>query len=171
MGIVWLGGIQMMFVRSAIVLFLLVSLSGCYGVQSRYSYSAETDFSALRSYSFSPVVDEAFSRPVYADRFRASMDEGLSSRGLIRDEDKPNFIIRVPRIESYVESYQPLYGAVEFNKSVLRVNFLDPDTGRPLWEGVAVSYISPDWAEDRVAKEIDDAVRDLLEGFPPPSAN
>jgi len=153
-------------------LFLMFALSGlllgCSSTKTRTSYDTETDFSALKTYAWMPDVDDAFPTTERAEHFVNAVDAQLESKGFKLVTDSPDVVIRVHRLVTYREEGASVYGGtVQFAKSMIRMDFLHPDTGKPMWEGVMDAYLEKDANIEEVKKQIDVGVETLFMSFPP----
>lgn len=155
----------------ALAAVLLASTYGCTTtIESRHSFDARTDFSVLSDYDWLPYEDDYFSTPASAQYFRTAMDDLLEEKGFKLNSDAPDFLIDTKRVETYRESYNSIYGPVEFPKAMIRVNLKDAKSDSVIYESVADAYYGKeDVPQDKKNDVIDRSVKLLLSGFPPGS--
>ena len=157
---------------SQLVLLIILAayLPGCstFAVEGRYSYDSATDHSALKSFALLTVDDSTFSTPEGTAHYRSAMVDALSAKGFTEDPENPDFLIETIPVATYREEYVSLYGKIDFSKSRLRVNFLNPSPGaHHVFEGVAEAFYEASWSQKEKNLVIDKAIEVLLRGFPP----
>ena len=154
----------------ALAILLVAGISGCstYSVEGRYSYDSATDFSVIKSFAWKNVDEDTFPTPENNAHFRSAMASALSAKGFTENQENPDFVIGTEPVKSYREMFK-LYegGEVEFEHKILRVNFIHPSSGTHIYEGVASAYNNPDWSQEEINAEIDEAVEVILRKFPP----
>jgi hypothetical protein len=153
-----------------LALLLVIGTSGCalYSVEGRYSYDSATDFSVIKSFAWKNVDEDAFATPKNNAHFRIAMASALSAKGFTENQESPDFVIGTEPVKSYREMFK-LYegGEVEFEHKILRVNFIQPSSGKHIYEGVASAYNNPDWSQEEINAIIDEVVEVVLRQFPP----
>jgi hypothetical protein len=146
---------------------LLALISGCMGVKSRSAINAETDFTALKTYSWMSGLQEKFYNPVYADYYMDSMNSQLASKGYKLDTENPDFLIRTHHTKEHKEKIKTIHsGEVEFHKGMITMEFIDAKSGKVIYEGVAGTYLSEESKPNEVKKDIDEVVENLIKDFP-----
>jgi len=153
--------------RFTLALILTTGLSGCYSIESTYSFDSETDFSSLKSYTWLAVGPEVFSTTESTEHYISAMDDMLAAKGFNLNPDDPDFLISTQRAESHKEQYETLSGTVEFSKSMLRVELLNPSSKKVIFAGEEDAYFEEDETQDSKNVTIDRAVEALLSEFPP----
>ena len=149
---------------------LIVTLTGCStSINARRSYDASTDFSGMTSYAWIPFESTYFSTLESAERYQTAMDSLLAEKGFKLSSDAPDFLIGTNRVETYREKYNSIYGLVDFPKAMIRVNFLDPTTNKPIYEVAVDAYYE---LNDKTPQEeknslVDQSVEIILKDFPP----
>jgi hypothetical protein len=146
-----------------LALTLAAILSGCSTkIEARYSYNRQTDFSSLKSYAWvQEDMTTKFSTPESAKYYE--------KKGFNLNPDAPDFLIKTFNAYNYVEKYISVYGNVEFPKSMLRINFLNPLSKEVIYESAAFAIIDEKATQETKNAAIDKTVEALLIEFPPGS--
>ena len=152
-----------------LLLTLTAGLSGCttYSVEGRFSYDSAIDYSAMKSFVLLDVDDSAFSTPESTAHYRRAIVSALVAKGLTQNKEKPDFAIKTHPVGTYREEYISIHGNIAFPKVMLRVNFLHPSSGAPIFEGVADAHFDESMSQEDKNATIDEAVKVILKGFPP----
>ena len=155
--------------RLILALMLVAALSGCAtsNITARHSYDSSTDFSGLNSYAWMPGYETAFSTPEGAKHFQITMDNMLATKGFKLNPNTPDFLIQTHPVKSYVEKYTHYSGNYDFQKGMLRINFLIPSSKEVIYEGAATAYYDDSANQKAKNAIIDKAVEALLSDFPP----
>ena len=98
------------------------------------------------------------------------MDRLLAIKGFKLTSGVPDFLIDTHRVETYREQYKSISGGVvSFPEAMIRVNFLDPTTNKPIYEVAVDAYYELDDKSPQEEKNslVDRSVETILEGFPP----
>jgi predicted DsbA family dithiol-disulfide isomerase len=154
-----------------LALMLAAILSGCSTkIEARYSYNSQTDFSSLKSYAWvQEDMTTKFSTPESAKYYESTMENVLAKKGFNLNPDAPDFLIKTFNAYNYVEKYISVYGNVEFPKSMLRINFLNPSSKEVIYESAAYAIIDEKATQETKNAAIDKTVEALLIEFPPGS--
>lgn len=143
-------------------------ISGCMGVKSSSAINVKTDFTALKTYSWMPGLQEKFYNPVYADYYMDSMNSQLSSKGYKLNTDNPDFLIRTHHTKEHTDKTKTIsYGEVEFHKGMIAMECIDATSGEVIYEGAAETYLSEESKPDEVKKDIEEVAENLMNDFPP----
>jgi hypothetical protein len=154
-------------ITTAIVIVVAAGLLGCaHKVEGRYSYSTNTDFSALKSFALVGVTDDVFSTPEGTAHFRKTLVSGLSAKGFTEDQENPDFVLHVAPVHTYREIYA-LHGNIEIPKAMVRVSFVLPGDERNIFESAASTYYEASWTQEEKNLRIHEAVVVILAEFPP----
>jgi hypothetical protein len=97
------------------------------------------------------------------------MENMLAKKGFNLNPDAPDFLIKTFNAYNYVEKYISVYGNVEFPKSMLRINFLNPLSKEVIYESAAFAIIDEKATQETKNAAIDKTVEALLIEFPPGS--
>lgn len=119
------------------------------------------------TYTWMPDAASAFTIEVNGKHYVDAMDAELKSKGLSLVKENADFSIQTHRVTSHRDEYKSVSGGVDFPKATLQVEFFNPATSKPIWEGTAELYISEHAATRESRKAIYDAVGTLLKDFPP----
>lgn len=150
-----------------LIICIFSLLTGCMKIDARYSYDNQVDFSTLKTFAWTPGLQESFSRKEYADLYRSTMEEQLLTKGFSLSSKDPDFLIRTLPSDKYSEVYITAYGNVEFHRGRVMIEILDAKTNEIIWEGVVRAYVSKEDNPAEVKDGIYKGVQKLLEGFPP----
>jgi hypothetical protein len=158
----------MKFYQLMLVFMLATVMSGCTAsIESRQSYDSRTDFSGLNSYAWAHLDEAIFSAPESTKHYLMIMDNVLAAKGFKLNPEAPGFLIKTHFVGTYVEEYKTIYGNVEFSKSMLRINFLNPSTNEVIYESAASAHVDENANQASKNVIIDKAVEALLSDFPP----
>lgn len=149
------------------MLSVVALLPGCFSTSSTVKYDSETDFGSLKTYTWTDDATDAFQLGANAQQFVNAVNAGLEAKGFKSVPDNADFSIHIHPVESHRDAYKSVRGNVDFPKAVIRVEFANPKTGKPIWENATELYISEDAATQESKKAIDDAVATLMKEFPP----
>ncbi|BDG05606.1 DUF4136 domain-containing protein [Anaeromyxobacter oryzae] len=175
------------------LLAVAAALAGCSTVKINTQYDPATPFSEYRTYAWittAPGAEQA--APVRNPAVRAmivtAIDREMAKRGLLlaAPDKEPDFLVSVlgwshSRIE--VTNYGYAYGGAyvygpygpspvavpvadvaEYTDGTLLLDFVDAKTHKLFWRGTATDTVT---STANVKDTIDDAVRHLLEAYPP----
>ena len=158
----------------AMMMALMASCSTT-GIQVAYDYYEEAEFSGLKTYDWQPDDQASSEEELVLSRVRRMVDEQMQIKGYAKMSDSPDFLIsaqlhRIREIKDwqYGKSRQGSDYSYVYEQGRLVLDFLDAETNEPIWRASATGLLidSPDpQARDRDAGE---AVRGMLENFPPP---
>lgn len=147
---------------------LLGLILGCMGGKSRSAINTETDFTALKTYSWMPGLQEKFYNPVHADYYMEAMNSQLASKGYSMDTANPDFLIDTHHTkEQRVKTKTFSYGTVELDEGEVAMEFIDAKSGEVILESVAETYLSEESKPNEVKKDIYEVVESLIKDFPP----
>ncbi len=149
-------------------IIVAAGLLGCapIPVEGRYSYDTATDFSKFESFALAEVDEGVFSTPESTAHFRKAMVRALSAKGFTENSENPDFRIFAAPVHSYIEVYA-LAGNLEIPKAMLRVSFFTNPSEVNIYEGAAYAYYEDSWSQEHKDSTVDEAVRVILEQFPP----
>ncbi len=166
---------------------LSVTLSGCSGVEVRTQYDPTAEYPRYRSYAWlatAPGVEQAAAvrDPAVRALVIGAVDRELARKGLARTtpDAGPDFLVSVvglsrDRVEvreyGYAPSYlvgpgwaAPVAEVARYTEGTLLLDFVDAGTRRLFWRGTAAGALD---ATTDLQRTVDDAVRRMLEAFPP----
>ena len=171
-------------------LLLAVFLLSCSSsFETRYNYNKQQDFSALRTFAFLPAPKREGQNEIALGHIKASVTRELQRKGLALSEDQPDLLIAVYAGVSQAEnltdwgySYTP-YGpqwrasgyeqggdidVYEFEEGMLILDFLTPEEKLTVWRGIARGVLPAKRTPGEVEAIINDAVKAVLDNYPPP---
>lgn len=154
--------------RCLLVTSLLALFVGCSHTKSTVDYDKTVDFTELKTFVWTGSPSEAFGSEAKAEFYVEAMEANLESKGLSAVSQEGDFMIRTLPMERYTGQYDTITsGDLEFERSTLRVEFVNSGTGRVIWKGAADAHFSRDGSLEKAEQAIDEAVSKLLKAFPP----
>ncbi|MEE4298905.1 MAG: DUF4136 domain-containing protein [Pseudomonadales bacterium] len=180
-----------MIARSASLTLLCLLVAAC-ASQPRIRYDSAPDADLAAAYTFSFLEPLGTDRDGYdtllSQRLKAATRRDLELRGYRYVEEDPDLLVNFGaslderlRVTSgpstgvgyywYRRGFYSGWVGYEdrvdsYREGTLNIDVVDAETMRMLWEGVAVGRVT-DATIENAAQKIDDAVRDILRGFPP----
>lgn len=143
-------------------------LFGCASaVEGRYGYRTEADYSRLNTFALLPFDEGKFSSPESAAHYRENMVSELSAKGFTENPENPDFLIDTVSVRTYTEHYVDIYGDLESQEAMWRINFTDPSTGESIYEAAAKADFEASLPQEDKNKLIEKAVKVIVNGFPP----
>lgn len=171
-----------------VLLLLPVLAAGCSSIRTTTDFDPAADFSRLKTWAFFPSRSGTPADPrvnsLVDARIRAAVEDELKARGYPQVKDAPDFYVAHQtavgqRVEVDPNTVVVGYGwnrgsmAVAnsnvrvYDEGTLVVDVIEPKANRLLWRGVAKGTVHENASpEDREAR-IRDAVKQLLDQFPP----
>ena len=161
-----------------IVLFALSALAACSSMRVEVEVNEAFDFAASDSYAWyqppspPPTGTAVALREDLEQRLVARVDERLREGGFDA-QDPATADLRLRYRMSMLERLEfndPFYAhdrSSTFEQGSLILEFVDADTGEPVWRGVASARLSEDTKAERIAVRLDEAVDRILARFPP----
>jgi hypothetical protein len=168
-----------------------MSALGCSSsFETRYHYDKHQDFTALRTFAFLPAPKKEGQNEVALGHIKEAVTRELKKRGLGFSEDQPDLLIAIYAGVSQAEnltdwgySYTP-YGpqwrasgyeqggdidVYEFEEGTLLLDFVTPGEKITVWRGIARGALPAKRTPGEVEAIINDAVKTILENYPPPA--
>jgi hypothetical protein len=166
------------------------ALAGCAPMRIDVDYDPSARFDGLRSWDWASEAPKRTGNPridnsLFDARVRRAVEERLAAQGYERREAAPDFLVEYHaaldrRLDArqiytgfgYGPGYWGPYGDVqtivrEYEQGTLILDVLDPRERRLLWRGVAEAEVYPTGSPEERAQRIAEAVRRILERFPP----
>ena len=166
---------------------IIVGCSPIYGV--KYDYNKQTDFSLYKSYDWMPVPDKTVMNDLVVDRIKRAVGSELSSKGMKKTSQDPDFLIAEHlgrkdkvAVDRWGSGY---YGPVliyrggfwgiddvssyDYEEGMLVLDFVDAGSKKLFWRGVAKAHVQNVDTPEKSEKLINEAVRKILERYPPPT--
>ena len=157
-----------------------VALGGCYGIDYSHDYDRREDFSALRTWAWSPAMaSEAEHSSRISDlnrkRIEAAVESELVRRGYPRvDATSADFRVRYDagvrervQWDSVPHDYWYTGDAYVYDEGTLVVDFLRGEDERLIWRGAARTQVEFDMTPEERDESVSEAVRGILDRFPP----
>ena len=180
----------------ALPLVAAFTASGCVTMEAGSDFYQEADFSDYRTFAWvsdSPLIQSESQRvavsPLDIRRIREAVERELGGKGfaLVEGPEAADFALSFTvgardmiSMNDYPEAYRgswrwgapyywPNVDIYMYTEGMLAIDVFDRTTGQPVWHGWARKQIvSADIEDPQTA--IDNAVREILSDFPPPTA-
>lgn len=168
---------------------MMLALVGCSGIRVHQDYDLKQDFSAYRTYDWKSLrksKDGGAAEALGARRVVQTVDAALAQKGLKLDRgDKPDLLLYLEtrwekhRVRSSVTvgtrvGWGPMrmvtrtQGPVRtYREGSLILEMTDARSGEVVWVGEAEDVFQPGMDPQDAESRVQEAVRRLLEGFPP----
>jgi len=150
-------------------------------------FDPETDFAVFKTYDLMPKADVALSadaeaafgerKRILEEEFRNALKREMEAKGFTRDTSNPDIMIAYyigVRDEVFVSNYGMTYADLTGNymkeslsDGAVRIDFVDPKKERLVWSGTAFTAVNRDPTEDMIRKNVDRAVKKMLDQYPP----
>jgi hypothetical protein len=178
--------------RRLVSLAAAVSLAGCASIDVRFDYDPEANFDALKTYAWMERPDPQKSgadprvyNALLDSRVRAAVDRELGAKGYRNDAQDPDFLVIYHaaidrKVEADAINYYHGYGAAgwygpgrtdvyirEYEEGTLLLDVVRPGGKELMWRGAASSRIDDRASPEERTERVNEAVRQLIEGFPP----
>ena len=168
-----------------LALWYSVFATGCSTVRTTYDYDPDADFSSLKTFDWLPVSPESQFDDLTVRRIKNAVNRELGAKGYEIVPEKPDFFVAIylgkaaqREIVDWGYSrdrFGPHYGAYgsrridvyEYEEGTLTLDVLDSADKQVLWRGQATAVIDPYASPEDRTKRINEAVAQLLTGFPP----
>ena len=153
---------------------------GCYGIEYSHDYDRQEDFAALKTWAWAPSMESDAERDrrvsrLDRDRVEKAVEAELAARGYQRgDATSADFRVRydaavrsraqwdtVPRDSWY------LGDVYVYDEGVLVIEILRGEAERLIWRGAARMEVEFDMTPEERDARVAEAVRGILERFPP----
>jgi hypothetical protein len=181
------GGLSAGLVASAL---LAAALSGCSTMQITTDYDPDTRFDAYRTWAWAPEPPQRTGDPrvdndLLDKRVRRAVERELPARGYQQIESGADFLVNyhaalASRIQ--VQAIGSAYGygpgawdpiapggvyARTYEEGSLILDIVDGKTKELTWRGIARAQVYPADGPEEREQEVNEAVRMILERFPP----
>ena len=176
--------------RATVVLLVALALAGCARVTVTTDHDPSANFGALHTYAWRPgpqqgVGDPRFDSTLIDKRVRAAVDRVLASKGFrpAAPGTTADFLVgyhAVVRQKTSVQTINRWYGyrvgvwrggpqtyAHDYDEGTLLIDVIDPATMQLLWRGSGTGVVDPQASPEKREQRINDAVDQILAGFPP----
>ena len=180
-----------MTVTRAACLGLALFVSACASLEISSDWNPQADFSRLHAWTWLPQARPASGDPrldssLLDARIRSAVESELGVRGYAKTEATPDFLVAYHvALDTQLEatSVDSYYGGAgyrhwggpgytttyvrEFEVGSLVLDVLDPRSKELIWRGSATAEIIPGATPEEREARIREAVRRMLERFPP----
>lgn len=165
---------EQLFIRQSlrgILLFAVLALFGCgAGITVQVDYDKQTNFGALRSFSFKEVktpsradqlVQQAIQTELLAKRYNETGTESADFRVVYHAALQKKTIWQ----REYSPSGAPTgVVPITFNEGTIAIQIIDPKTGKVIWTGQAEQAIDN---QTQALSDVQPEVSKILARFPP----
>lgn len=180
--------------RRWIAAFTALAIAGCAPISVSYDYDPAFSFASLRTFAWLPEPDErvgdARVDELVRSRIRNAFETQLAAKGYRKADGTPDFYIvyyAVVTTKLQVDTmYDPgVWGpgprvgwrgwggtyvdVREYDEGTLILDVFDAEAYRLRWRGTATAVVDLESEPQRKTERINEAVRLILEKFPPPS--
>jgi hypothetical protein len=163
-----------------------LSCSSIYDVG--YDYDEKADFTKFGTYDWLPIQANAEIDRLIERRIENAVNAELVAKGYKIDSDNPDFLIatnvgsrerrwREYRKTGYYGGYRGTghrFGyrstGYRYIEGTLVLRFMDAKSKELLWIGEAKAAQDPNYTPEKLTKLVNEAVRKILNNFPPPTA-
>jgi len=174
---------------------LLFSLYGCSSVQVNSDFDPKADFSSINSYNWKKVnvKDDALANnPLLYKRFVSAIDEYMQARGYKKtDPESADVLLAIHagmkekmRVTDWGGSrgyyrdpwYDPWWGGGAYGgridvsyytEGTLVIDVIDRKKHELIWRGLGTGIVHEYASQEKMAKTINEYVREILNQFPP----
>ena len=166
---------------------VVVLLNGCSSMRITSDYDPQTNFAGLRTFDWlsreqQPTGDPRVDNSLIDTRIRRAVEAQLDSNGFQkRDRKKPDFLVTYhafldTKLDFSRTNERSRYGGRErggqvyvrqYEQGTLMLDVIHPTTKELMWRGIAEAVVNPYSTPEKSEKKIREAVRRILERFPP----
>ena len=168
--------------KTPIPLLLLALAGACSSFEAASDYDPDFDFSGLRTYGWLEPAPDARPDDLAAGRITAAVDEALRAAGYEPRAADADFLVEYAvrlRDRVHVTERTTFHGrrygtwgasqadVYEYQEGTLFLYVVDPTRDQLVWRGSATGVVRDDRTPEERTQKIHDAVRAILEDFPP----
>ena len=160
----------------------IISCSSIYDV--KYDYDRQINFSALKTFDWMQAPQRTGTNSLVVQRIKNAVNAELETKGLTITSNNPDFLIaeyhgKKDKVQisdwgygrSHRYGYSPVgVSAYEFEEGSLILDFVDPESKKLIWRGSAKAQIDSVDTPEKKEKLINEAVKEILEKYPPSSS-
>ncbi len=172
----------------------VMALAGCSSLRTHYDYDREADFTRLETFGWaepstsrgSDGSNAMHDNDLVERRIRRSVEAQLTARGFVKSDSTPDFRVAShckvdERLE--VRDWSYAYGIHggrygygvpirdteirEYDEGTLVLDVIEESTGHLIWRGTATRVLDKSPTPEESEAAIDEAVKAMLENFPP----
>lgn len=161
--------------------FLGVFAAGCSGLDVSHDYDPQKNFATLKTWAWAPQPPQAdggeFS-PVSSlthERIRSAVENELTRKGY-QEVDPPSagfWVLKYAAVGQRFEAdpgYDYHWYGQEvrvYDEGTIVLDIVDPKEKKLIWRGTARGAVDDDLTPEEREERIQEAVAEILEGFPP----
>jgi hypothetical protein len=164
-------------------------LTGCATMGIHVDYDTSANFAELKTYQWMPRAKPSVSDPrvdnaLLESRIRTAVDEELAAKGFAKaTSGSPDFLVgyhAAVRSRMDVYAMNDYYGyrhgwgwgtsdvhVYQYEEGTLALDVVEPETKRLIWRGSAQAEVNRSATPEKREGRIQEAVRKILERFPP----
>jgi hypothetical protein len=171
------------------LLCLIVFALGCSSISVTTDFDNKVDFARLSTYSWLPTPEtpsaeiqaELDQNTLVEGRVKRAVDAQLATKGIRKTTQDPDMLVAFHtgvqdkvdvRSWGYGYGYGWRYGGpgvttINYQEGTLILDFIDPKTKELMWRGVGKKVLSQSTTPEKSEREINEAVKKILEKYPP----
>ena len=172
----------MKLIRILSVLSLMIIIAGCSSITVKHNYDSSYDFRKLRTFDWMGVPSSAGISPLIVKDIKTAVSTQLQAGGYKMTPGNSDFMIAMHigkqhkiNVTQWGYAYGPrgmLMGpggidVYEYDEGTLILDFIDAGSRELIWRGSATGEIKRYASPEKRDKRINEAVRKILEQFPP----
>jgi hypothetical protein len=157
----------------------MLEVKDTFDPETNFAKYATYDLMPKSEFEMSPAASQEFSgrRQVMEEELVKAVTATMEAKGFERDTENPDIIVSYlvgVRQEVYAASfgfdYNDATGAAvvqTVQDGSMRIDFVDTETNTLVWRGLGFGAVNRDPTEDMIRKNIDRAVKKILDQYPP----
>ncbi len=175
------------------VLFLMAAAAGCSPITVNYDFDKDANLAVLKTFDWLPqpeaasksVKEELERNSLLEKRVREAVAREMAAKGIEEVSKNPDFLVTYHTgVEDKVDvkdwgytyagihRYRGGWGSrdvsvYKYREGTLILDFVDPKTHTLIWRGIAQAVLSRTENPEKRDKLVYEAVKKILEGFPP----
>jgi hypothetical protein len=150
-----------------LALALMVILMSCGTVVKvskdvNYDYDVQADLTRLKTYDLRPVPTSIGIERLMVQRIIAAINSELAAKNIRKTSTNPDFLVAFYGVRSKIltTAWRGFDADFIIEKGKLLLRFVDPKSNQVIW-----------WGETAAILDVNDAVRRILQKFPPTSSS
>jgi hypothetical protein len=157
-----------------LLLFLLVAVPACRGIDVRTTHDPEVDFAKLQTYAFAAAPPQA-TTAVGDTSLIGLIGANLEAKGLRRSDQNPDVLVAVHRsisgsVNTTSLGYEMHGGRMRsyaLQEGTLVVDLVDPKRKTSIWRGTATGAFRADQDQESRRAMLSDLLREMFADYPP----
>jgi hypothetical protein len=163
--------------------FLIVSfltLAACSTIRVANDYDPGYDYSKLKSFNWIPNPNAKQRSELVAKHFKNAMERQLSTKGIVLDEENPDFRIayhgnveRRVQVTNWGYRYPGWYGGgggldvYQYKEGTIVIDFIDAKSNEMIYRSSLSAEVDMYQDSQKRMERIEEAVTKIMEDFPP----